>query len=164
MTKMWTGILSLVAVLAVATVALVLATDNDDDVGQRGEVGTASTDCSAFDAGTELEQPEEMPDTVYRMALTIARAATACDYDELAQLADDEFQFSFGGVTGGEAAAEEWKAAEDRGEPVLRTLHDLLIGPYEFDGARFVWPSTDTTEYRTGIDRDGNWLFFVAGD
>lgn len=164
MTKRWTGILGLVAVLAVAGVAVVIATENDDDIGPRREADVASTDCSASDTRTGFEQPDETPDTVYRMALTIARAATACDYDELAQLAGDEFQFSFGGVTGGEAAAEEWKAAEDRGEPVLRTLHDLLIGPYEFDGARFVWPSTKTVDYRTGIDTDGNWRFFVAGD
>ena len=162
MRKSWGAILGLVAVLAVAGVAVVIVTD-DDDAGTRDVAATAA-DCSAANGGTELEQPDDMPDTVYRMALTIARAATACDYAELAELAGDEFQFSFGGVTGGDAAAEEWKAAEERGEPVLRTLHDLLIGPYEFDGTRFVWPSTNTTEYRAGIDTDGNWLFFVAGD
>jgi hypothetical protein len=166
MTKKWTGLLGLVAMLAVAAIAVVIATDNDDDADAepRQAVDAVSTDCSAFDAGTELEQPDDMPDPVYEAALSIARAATACDYEKLARLAGDEFQFSFGGLTGGEAAAEEWKAAENRGEPVLRTLHDLLIGAYELDGPRFVWPSTDTTDYRTGIDTGGNWLFFVAGD
>lgn len=40
----------------------------------------------------------------------------------------------------------------------------LLIGPYVFDGERFVWPTTETTDFRTGISTDGEWQFFVAGD
>jgi len=160
-------IVALAAVIALVGLGVALvASDDDDRGGGRGrtEIAAGAPTCSASDAGTELEQPNDMPDAVYEAALSVARAATACDYDELARLAGPDFQFSFGGVVGGEAAVEEWRAAEARGEPVLRTLHDLLVGRYVFDGERFVWPSTDTVDWRTGIGTAGDWQFFVAGD
>jgi len=151
-------------VLAGVAAALVVTDDDDSRDRSRPPVETNETMCSASLSGTELEQPDDMPDAVYETALTVARAATACDYDELARLAGPDFQFSFGGIIGGDAAVEDWQAAEERGEPVLRTLHDLLIGPYVFDGERLVWPTTETTDFRTGISTDGEWQFFVAGD
>ena len=165
MSKRLVGTLVVAGAVALAgAVAALVVSDDDDRDGSRPAVETNEAMCSASLSGTELEQPDDMPDAVYDKALTVARAATSCDYDELAGLAGPDFQFSFGGIVGGDAAAKEWQAAEERGEPVLRTLHDLLIGPYVFDGERFVWPSTETTDFRTGISTDGEWQFFVAGD
>ena len=186
MNKRMVGLVVLAGALALVGAAVVLVVSDDDDQGGgRPAVEAAATStstttsattttapapqaavtCSASDAGTQLEQPEEMPDAVYETALAVARAATACDYDELARLAGPAFQFSFGGTIGGDAAVEEWRAAEDRGEPVLRTLHDLLIGPFVIapDGS-YVFPTDETTDWRTGIGTAGDWQFFVAGD
>lgn len=167
MSKRVVGSLAVAAVIVLAGLGVVLVASADDDRGAdrvRTDVAAGVTTCSASNSGTELEHPNDMPDAVYERALSVARAATACDYDELTRLAGADFQFSFDGVLGGEAAAEEWRAAEERGEPVLRTLHDLLVGRYVFDGERFVWPTTDTAGWRTGIGTAGDWQFFVAGD
>lgn len=161
MNKRMVGLVVLAGALALVGAAVVLVVSDDDDQGG----GRPAVACSPSDAGTEFEQPEDMPDAVYETARAVARAATACDYDELARLAGPDFQFDFSGIIGGDAAVEEWRAAEARGEEILATLHDLLVGPFVIapDGS-YVFPTDDTVEFRTFIAPDGQWLYFVAGD
>ena len=133
------------------------------------------------------------PDVVLRKRAAILAAAQARDYDALAQLSDPRgFEYSFGGeVEGGPAAY--WRQAEARGEDPTpaEALVAILRMPYTLSRGLYVWPfAYDKTEdeltayergllqelgrggafadgylgWRAGIDPDGRWVFFVAGD
>jgi hypothetical protein len=133
------------------------------------------------------------PDVVLRKRAAILAAAQARDYDALAQLSDPQrFAYSFGGeVEGGPAAY--WRQAETRGEDPTpaEALAAILRMPYTLSRGLYVWPfAYDKTEdeltayerglleelgrggafadgylgWRAGIDPDGRWVFFVAGD
>jgi hypothetical protein len=133
------------------------------------------------------------PDAVLRKRAAILAAAQARDYDALAQLSDPRrFEYSFGGeVEGGPAA--HWRQAEARGEDPTpaEALAAILRMPYTLSRGLYVWPfAYDKTEdeltayerglleqlgrggafadgylgWRAGIDPDGRWVFFVAGD
>jgi hypothetical protein len=135
--------------------------------------GTANSDskkakkpetCSAAGYFTELPYEPVLPEAVTKTQLAVARAAVNCDYDALARLAASDFQYSFGAPPGREGAARFWREAEGRGEPVLKNLVDLLLGPLTEAGGVYTWPAPDAIQLRTGIDTSGNWLFYVAGD
>jgi hypothetical protein len=133
------------------------------------------------------------PDVVLRKRAAILAAAQARDYDALAQLSDPQrFAYSFGGeVEGGPAAY--WRQAEARGEhpTPAEALAAILRMPYTLSRGLYVWPfAYEKTEdeltayergllqelgrggafadgylgWRAGIDPDGRWVFFVAGD
>jgi hypothetical protein len=136
---------------------------------------------------------EAPPDAVLRKRAAMLASAQAGDYDALAQLADpNQFEYTFGGpVEGGPAAY--WRQAEARGEDPTpaEALAAVLRMPYTVSRGLYVWPfAYDKTEdeltayerkllarlgkggafadgylgWRAGIDPDGRWLFFVAGD
>jgi hypothetical protein len=133
------------------------------------------------------------PDAVLRKRAAMLDAALAGDYDALAQLSDpNEFAYTFGEeVDGGPAAF--WRQVEARGESPTPAdaLASVLRLPYTLSTGIYVWPfAYDKTEdeltayerrllarlgkggafadgylgWRAGIDPDGRWLFFVAGD
>ena len=133
------------------------------------------------------------PDVVLRKRAAILAAAEMGDYDALAELADPSgFEYTFGGpVEGGPAAY--WRRAEASGEEPTPAdaLAAILRMPYTLSRGLYVWPfAYDKTEdeltayerkllaplgrggafadgylgWRAGIDPDGRWLFFVAGD
>lgn len=136
---------------------------------------------------------EAPPDIVLRKRAALLAAADAGDYDALAQLADpDGFEYTFGGpVEGGPAAY--WRRAEASGEEPTPAdaLASILRMPYTLSRGIYVWPfAYDKTEdeltayerklldplgrggafadgylgWRAGIQPDGSWVFFVAGD
>jgi hypothetical protein len=133
------------------------------------------------------------PDAVLRKRAAMLAAAEMRDYDALAQLADPAgFEYTFGGpVEGGPAAY--WRQAEAAGEDPTpaEALAAILRMPYTLSRGLYVWPfAYDKTEdeltayerkllaplrrgggfadgylgWRAGIDPDGRWVFFVAGD
>jgi hypothetical protein len=133
------------------------------------------------------------PDAVLRKRAAMLAAATASDYDALAQLADpNDFEYTFGEqVDGGPAAY--WRQAVARGEEPspAAALEAILRLPYTLSRGIYVWPfAYDKTEdeltsyergllrplgsagafadgylgWRAGIRPDGRWVFFVAGD
>jgi hypothetical protein len=136
---------------------------------------------------------ETPPDVVLRRRAAILAAAQARDYDALAELSDpQQFEYTFGGeVEGGPAAY--WRQAEARGEDPTpaEALALILRMPYTLSRGVYVWPfAYDKTEdeltayerkllarlgrggafadgylgWRAGIDPDGRWVFFLAGD
>jgi hypothetical protein len=132
-----------------------------------------------------------LPEPVAAMRRQLLDAAGAGDHDRLAELASDDFSYTFGGAAEGGPAAF-WRAEEERGHEPLAALVAILRLPYALSGGLYVWPFAHAadpaglTEYerglleeipgdgeiggegylgwRTGIDPDGTWRFFVAGD
>lgn len=133
------------------------------------------------------------PDVVLRKREAMLAAAVMGDYDALAELSDPrQFEYTFGGpVEGGPAAY--WRQAEAAGEDPTpaEALAAILRMPYTLSRGQYVWPfAYDKTEdeltayerkllaplgrggafadgylgWRAGIDPDGRWVFFVAGD
>ncbi len=120
----------------------------------------------------------------------ILHALSDCDWTLLDELTDEGFTASFGGSD----ALVLWQDAESFGEPVLARLYEHLTVPFaDTDGiaqwpraSAYLWEEVDDEMkaeltdlgyadlsafekigyigYRAGIDTDGNWLYFVAGD
>ena len=89
--------------------------------------------------------PQELPQPVEATRAAIIRAAIACDYETLTDIADrgtGGFTYSFG-ASG--RPAEFWRGLERDGEPVLRTLVELLRLPFATrtvsGSVQYVWPS-----------------------
>ncbi len=136
---------------------------------------------------------EALPDPVSQTRTSIAAAASACDFDALAAIDDPRFSFGDGPDaaaywrteedSGGEPlrylvelldrpyaitddgryvwpaafARESWDAVTPQERDQLRPLYDDEdFESFDQIGAYFGW--------RVGIDADGNWSFFVAGD
>jgi hypothetical protein len=136
---------------------------------------------------------EAPPDAVLRKRAAILAAAQARDYDALAELTDPEqFKYTFGEEADGGPAAY-WRRAEASGEEPspAEAMTEILRMPYTLSHGLYVWPfAYDKTEdeltayerkllarlgkggafadgylgWRAGIDPDGRWVFFVAGD
>lgn len=98
--------------------------------------------CSAAGLDSEPAAQPGLPAGVAEMRAAIVRAATDCDYEELASLAlagDSEFIFSFGG---GEDPAAFWRSEEGFGHRPLWFLVRLLDLPFRtLPPSTFVWPS-----------------------
>lgn len=132
-----------------------------------------------------------LPPAVAETRRELLAAAEAEDHDRLATLAPADFSYSFGGpVEGGPAAY--WRQIEEDGQQPLEALSAVLSLPYALSGGLYVWPfahaippdgltayerelledipggATISGEgylgWRTGIEPDGTWRFFVAGD
>lgn len=103
---------------------------------------------SACSAGRSVAVPAPqpaLPDPVGVLRGKIVDAAKKCDYEALARLAlagDDRFTYSFG--ESGQPGAF-WKAAESGGRPLLRSLVEILDGPFAtrtVEGTtQYLWPS-----------------------
>jgi hypothetical protein len=161
------------------------------DRTQEGETTTVTTTRVETTTRTETARDTAVPDAVLEKRAQILEAAEARDYDAVARLADpDEFQYSFGGDTGGPAAYWRQRAAE--GEDPLAALERVLRLPYSLNTGIYVWPfaydktgdqltnyerrllgdllpggtigDTGYLGWRAGIRPDGRWVFFVAGD
>jgi hypothetical protein len=92
-------------------------------------------------APESLAAPSGLPDAVRATANEVRRAAIACDFARLGELASSELlgdqDFVLGGddeIVLGIALADRWRALEGGGEPVLRTLAGILtLEPYRDD-------------------------------
>jgi hypothetical protein len=98
-------------------------------------------DCSAANYSAEPTAGQDLPAPVAEMRRSIVAAATACDFERLAQLArEGNFTHSFG--DGGDRAAF-WRKAELDGEPLGR-LVQFLNRPFATRPAggatQDVWP------------------------
>lgn len=130
-----------------------------------------------------------LPEPVAEKRAAILEAAETGDPESVAALAGEEFTYSFGGAVEGGPAAY-WRQLEEQGERPLETLAAILRMPYTLSRGIYVWPFAydkapdEITDHerallreladdfgpegylgwRAGIDSDGNWLFFIAGD
>lgn len=153
-----------------------------------------------FGTGSEVEggagdvlapDTEGLPEPVAATRSQLLGAAEAGDHERLAELASDDFTYTFGGAAEGGAAAF-WRAEEERGGRPLEALAAVLRLPYALSRGLYVWPfahaadPASMTDYerglldeipggaevggegylgwRAGIAPDGSWRFFVAGD
>lgn len=131
-----------------------------------GETPSVETTAPPQAAPTPSEQ-QGLPPAVAETRAQIYGAASQRDFDALRSLIDPRsFTYSFG--DGGDAI-DYWQEREAEGEDPLGTLVELLERPYAVQHGIYVWPEEFATtdyyyDYRTGIERDGAWVFFVAGD
>jgi hypothetical protein len=119
------------------------------------------TECST--AGLNLRLPEqELPPEVADVRQRVFDAAIACDYETLAEIADEQgegFTFSYGAS---EDAAAYWSEVEAKGEerPLpMRALATILTMPFtRNESGSYAWP-TAYSENPTAED----WQALVYG-
>lgn len=124
--------------------------------GSAGDAG-----CSAEGLGSAVASDPRLPHAVTATRRRIVKLAVECDFDALAALTAESFVYSFGG---GDDPAAYWRAAEGYGYQPLRTLAQLLKGPAELQHGVWQWPPDAGAGPRVGIEPDGSWAWYVAGD
>jgi hypothetical protein len=125
--------------------------------------------CSASAMKIAVAPDPSLPGPVQETWSAVLEAAVACDWDALRALMVDEFAHSVVAPYSADAAIVEWQDAEARGEPILRTLVERLLGEPRVVGVDppfvYEWPDpTSDLLYRAGIREDGAWVSFLAGD
>ncbi len=142
------------------------------------------------DAGGE-QRPPGLPMRVAETHAALLRAADSGDYEELRPLLPSQFSYTFGGpVEGGPIAY--WRRVEaESGERPIEILARILRMPYTLSRGTYVWPFAHDKQpdelsaherellgdladsfgagsgylgWRAGIEPDGTWSFFIAGD
>jgi hypothetical protein len=132
-----------------------------------------------------------LPGPVAERHAALLEAAESGDYEALRPLLAEQFSYTFGGpVEGGPIAY--WRQVErDSGESPIQILARILELPYTLYRGTYVWPFAfdkqrdELTEHerelladladdfgagsgylgwRVGIEPDGTWTFFIAGD
>jgi hypothetical protein len=132
-----------------------------------------------------------LPEPVAETHAALLEAAEAGDYEALRPLVPAQFSYTFGvPVEGGPIAY--WQQVEaESGESPLEILARILRMPYTLTAGTYVWPFAfdkqpgDLTDHerellgdlgesfgagsgylgwRAGIEPDGTWRFFIAGD
>jgi hypothetical protein len=142
---------------------------------------------------TAAAQPAGLPPPVAETHAALLAAAESGDYEALRPLLPASgFSYTFGGeVHGGPIAY--WQLLERQtDERPIEILAPILRLPYTLSGGRYIWPfAYDKQEdeltaherellgdlansysgagsgylgWRAGIDPDGTWRFFIAGD
>jgi hypothetical protein len=140
-----------------------------------------------------VAEPVGLPPAVAETHAALLEAAESGDYEALRPLLPDSgFSYTFGGeVPGG--PIDYWQNVERQsGERPIEILARILRLPYTVSGGRYVWPfAYDKQEdeltaherellgdlanlysgagsgylgWRAGIEPDGTWRFFIAGD
>jgi hypothetical protein len=154
---------------------------------------TAVTETETESTTTEAAAPG-LPTPVARTHAAVLAAAEAGDYEALRPLLGDGFRYTFGGPVAGGPIAYWRNLEDAGARPlealaaVLRLPYTLSRGlyvwPFAYDLSRadeltahertllerlggadgvFV-PGTGYLGWRAGIEPDGDWVFFVAGD
>lgn len=157
-----------------------------------GSAGPAEASCSAGDLVVTQMQPSGVEEAAAETYNAIRSAALACDYERLAAQAGEGFTYSFG--ADGDPASHWAELEARGEEPMARLVQVLGTPVAVDDHGTYVWPAVharpeddeaweavagiyppDQLErwrtggsgylgHRVGIDPDGTWRFFVAGD
>ena len=140
---------------------------------------------------TVADEPVGLPPEVAETHAALLAAAESGDYEALRPLIPDEFSYTFGLPPEG-GPIEYWQQVEaESGESPIEILARLLRLPYTLSAGTYVWPfaydkqEDELTDYerellgdlavysgagsgylgwRAGIEPDGTWRFFIAGD
>jgi hypothetical protein len=140
---------------------------------------------------TVAGEPVGLPPEVAETHAALLAAAESGDYEALRPLIPDEFSYTFGLPPEG-GPIEYWQQVEaESGESPIEILARLLRLPYTLSAGTYVWPfaydkqEDELTDYerellgdlavysgagsgylgwRAGIEPDGTWRFFIAGD
>lgn len=112
----------------------------------------AAAACSAATVAGDLPAQPELPPAVAATRRAIFAAATACDFAALDRLAPPELRYSFGENVDAIAA---WREEEERGEPVLRRMAEVLRAAPDEQHGLWTWPGffLRTVEEWTPEDR-----------
>lgn len=132
-----------------------------------------------------------IPGPVAETHAALLGAAEAGDYEELRPLIPAQFSYTFGGPVEGGPIAFWQQLEQESGESPIEILARILKMPYTLSRGTYVWPfaydkqAEELTEHerkllgdlaetfvpetgylgwRAGIEPDGTWSFFVAGD
>ena len=135
--------------------------------------------------------PAGLPEPVAEAHAALLAAAQSGDYEALRPLIPDGFSYTFGGPVEGGPIAYWQEEVERSGEEPIEILARILELPYTLAGGTYVWPfAFDRQEdaltpyerellgdladaygagsgylgWRAGIEPDGTWRFFIAGD
>jgi hypothetical protein len=139
-----------------------------------------------------VAEPVGLPPEVAETHAALLAAAESGDYEALRpHIPDDGFSYTFGLPSEG-GPIEYWQQVEaGSGESPIEILARILRLPYTLSAGRYVWPfaydksEDELTDYerellgdlafysgagsgylgwRAGIEPDGTWRFFIAGD
>ena len=132
-----------------------------------------------------------LPEPVAETHAALLEAAESGDYEALRPLIPDRFSYTFGGPVEGGPIAYWQLVEEESDERPIEILARILRLPYTLANATYVWPFAydkqpeDLTAHerellgelaehfgagsgylgwRAGIEADGTWRFFIAGD
>jgi hypothetical protein len=132
-----------------------------------------------------------LPEAVAETHAALLAAAESRDYEALRPLLSDEFSYTFGNPVGGGPIAYWQQVEQESEERPIRILARILRMPYTLFAGTYVWPfaydkqEDELTPYerellgdladaygagsgylgwRAGIEPDGTWRFFIAGD
>jgi hypothetical protein len=135
--------------------------------------------------------PNGLPAAVAETHAALLAAARSGDYEQLRPFIPDEFSYTFGTPVDGGPIAYWQQVEAESGESPIERLAQVLELPYTLYGGTYVWPfaydkqRNELTRYerrllgdlavysgagsgylgwRAGIDPDGTWRFFIAGD
>jgi hypothetical protein len=162
-------------------------------VTERETTTATATETETVTDVETVAEPVGVPPAVAETRAALIEAAESGDYEALRPLLPASgFSYTFGGeVQGGPIAY--WRQVESQtGERPIEILERILRVPYALSGGRYVWPfaydkgQEDLTAYerellgdlanaysgagsgylgwRAGIEPDGTWRFFIAGD
>jgi hypothetical protein len=157
------------------------------------ETSTETATETVTQTDTVAAQPVGLPPAVAETHAALLAAAESGDYEALRPLLPASgFSYTFGGgVQGGPIAY--WQQVEAQtGERPIEILARILRLPYTLSGGHYVWPfaydkqQEELTDHehellgdlanaysgagsgylgwRAGIEPDGTWRFFIAGD
>ena len=132
-----------------------------------------------------------LPEPVAETHAALLAAAESGDYEQLRPLLPEEFSYTFGTPVDGGPIAYWQQVDAESGESPIDRLAEVLRLPYTLYAGTYVWPfaydkqRNELTGYerrllgdlavysgagsgylgwRAGIDPDGTWRFFIAGD
>jgi hypothetical protein len=132
-----------------------------------------------------------LPEPVNATHSALLEAARSGDYEALRPLVPDQFSYTFGGPFEGGPIAYWQQVETESGESPIDVLDRILSMPYTLSRGTYVWPfafdkqrdelTTHEREllgdladdfgagsgylgWRAGIEPDGTWSFFIAGD
>jgi len=154
-------------------------------------VEAAPETVTVTETGAVRDQTIGLPEPVADTHAELLAAAESGDYDALRPLLPSQFSYTFGGpVEGGPIAY--WRRVEaESAERPIAILARILRMPYTLSHGTYVWPfaydkqpdELTTHErrllgeladdfgvgsgylgWRAGIEPDGTWSFFIAGD
>jgi hypothetical protein len=180
-------------VVALAVLALALAAcggETETVTVERAVTEQETVTETTTETVVERSAPPGLPARVAETYAALRAAAASGDYEQLRPLISDQFSYSFGAPEGD--AIEYWMNVVERsGERPIDILARLLDMPYTLYRGTYVWPFAydkqpdELTAYerrilgnfaddfgagsgylgwRAGIERDGRWAFFIAGD
>lgn len=139
-----------------------------------------------------VAEPVGLPPEVAETHAALLEAAESGDYEALRPfIPEDGFSYTFGQPPEGGPIAYWQQVEAESGESPIEILARILRLPYTLAAGRYIWPfAYDKTEdeltdyerellgdlafysgagsgylgWRAGIEPDGTWRFFIAGD